>query len=384
MAQRNPTLQEQIDQLMHRFEEVNDLFIEKVAEQILMIGELNATSMHRITIMAEMNQNILEINRRLAQAVQLAIPDLYQVYQNALDELYYDQRFERALKNTPLSDAARGRLEHYVQSVSRQTAGTLQNISNTTIASEKYRHAIDTAVLAVSTGMTDYQAATRGVVRDLGYNGLQIQYPSGYHKRLDSAVRQNIIDGTRQIAIHGSEIMGEELGYDAVEISVHLRSAPDHEPIQGHVFLKEEFEKMQNQQDFEDVDGRRYAAIRRPIGQWNCMHIPMSFSTLYSTRKYTDAQLADIAAANEAGCEIGGRHYTIYRCTQMMREIETQVRREMEAANMARAVNDMDLRRDCQRRINALNRRYLNIAKAAGLKPRRERMYVPGFRMVKV
>ena len=384
MAQNDPTLQEQIDALMKRFEEINNLFIMKVAEQILKIGELNATSMHRIAIMAEMNNNILEINRKLAQTVQASIPELYQIYQHALDDLYFDPRFERALKNTPLSDAAKGRLEQFVRSVSRQTAGTMQNISNTTIASEKYRHAIDTATLSVSSGMTDYQAATRGVVRDLGYNGLQIQYPSGYHKRLDSAVRQNVIDGARQIAIQGSEIMGEDLGYDAVELSAHLRSAPDHEPIQGRVFLKEEFEKMQSQQPFEDIDGKRYAAIRRPIGQWNCMHIPMSFSTKYSSRKYTNEQLDAMAEANAAGCEIGGRHYTIYQCTQMMRELETKVRREMEVANMARAVNDTVLRKECQRRINAMNRRYLDIAKAAGLKPRRERMYVPGFRMVKV
>ena len=147
---------------------------------------------------------------------------------------------------------------------------------------------------------------------------------------------------------------------------------------------KEEFEKMQSGQPFEDVDGRQYDAIRRPIGQWNCMHFAMSFSTRYSVRKYTNAQLEAMAAANAAGCEINGRHLSLYRCSQTMRELETQVRREMDAANAARAAGDADLRRDCQRRINSLNRRYLDIAKPAGLKPRRERMYVRGFRMVKV
>ena len=114
------------------------------------------------------------------------------------------------------------------------------------------------------------------------------------------------------------------------------------------------------------------------------MHFAMSFSTLYSVRKYTNTQLEAMAAANAAGCEINGRHLSLYRCSQTMRELETQVRREMDAANAARAAGDAELRKDCQRRINSLNRRYLDIAKAAGLKPRRERMYVRGFRMVKV
>ena len=54
------------------------------------------------------------------------------------------------------------------------------------------------------------------------------------------------------------------------------------------------------------------------------------------------------------------------------------------AANAAKAAGDTELRKDCQRRINALNRRYLDLCKASGLKPRRERMYVRGFKMVKV
>lgn len=383
MAGRDPTLQEQIDLLMRRFEEINDYFIQKVAEQVLTIGELNPTSMHRIAIMAEMNQNIMDINRRIAQTAQMAVPDLYRIYQRALDDLYYDPRFERALLNTPLSENAKRRLEHFVQSVSRQTAGTMQNLSGTTIVTERYRRVIDSKVLSVSSGLDDYGSATREAIKDLGYNGLQIQYPSGYHRRLDSAVRQNILDGAKQIAMQGSAIMGEDLGYDAVEISAHLRSAPDHEPIQGHIFLLSEFEKMQSGQPFVDINGRQYAPIRRQIGQWNCMHYAMSFSTKFSKPRYTTEQLDAMAEANEAGCEIDGRHYSMYKAGQIMRDLETRIRREMEAANAGKAVGDMELRKQCQRRINAMYKRYQEIARASGIKPRGDRMRVPGFRMVK-
>ena len=66
---KKPTLQEQVDQLMERFEEVNDFYITKVAEQIRAIGELTPSSMSRIAIMAQMNRDIAEINRKIAQAV---------------------------------------------------------------------------------------------------------------------------------------------------------------------------------------------------------------------------------------------------------------------------------------------------------------------------
>ena len=95
--------------------------------------------------------------------------------------------------------------------------------------------------------------------------------------------------------------MGEMLGFDAYEISAHARSAPDHEPVQGRVFLKADFENMQKGLPFRDVDGTMYQPFRRPIGEWNCMHIAMSFSTQHSVRRYTDQQLAQWKADNNAG-----------------------------------------------------------------------------------
>lgn len=377
-------LERRVDVLMQRFDDVNAFFIATIAEQVLKTGKLIPSSMSILAIMAEMNEDIAAINSKLAQALQMTMPDLQKLYIDAMNDHYRDPRFIRALKETPLPSHSRARLQHFAEAVSRQTADTLMNLSNTTIASNTYRHIVDQAVLAVSSGLTDYRSATRESIRTLGHNGLQIQYPSGYHRRLDTAIRQNIIDGANQIAQQGSIMMGEELGYDAYELSAHARSAPDHEPIQGRVFLKAEFEKLQSQQAFEDVDGNHYEAIRRPIGEWNCMHIAMAFSTKYSKRQFTDAQLKKWADDNEKGCMIRGKHYTTYEAAQLMRQIETQVRREKDTANAARIIGDDVLRKECQIRINALARRYQEVVNASGLKARKERMSVEGFKMMRL
>ena len=377
-------INKKVDLLMKRFEDVNALFIERVAEQVLAIGEMIPSTMHYIEIMASINTDIAQINQQLANAMQFTLPDLYDLYESAMQSHYKDPRFERALQETPLSQNARARLEHFAEAVSRQSAETLINLSNTTLAAQTYRRTVDDAILAVSSGMTDYKSATRKSIRDLGYNGLQMQYPSGYHRRLDTAIRQNIVDGVNQIAQQGSIMMGEELGYDAYEISAHARSAPDHEPVQGRVLLKAEFENLQSGMPFQDVDGRVYDAIKRPIGEWNCMHIVMSFSTKYSVRRYSDEQLKQWADDNKKGCEIGGKHYTTYEAAQLMRKIETQVRREKDAANAARIAGDDVLRKECQARINSLVRKYQDVVQASGLKARKDRMTVEGFKMVKV
>lgn len=372
-----------IDSLMKRFDEVNQYYIEKVARQIREIGELSQSNINRVAIMAEMNENIADINQRLAKAANLAINDLYRIYEDALNDTYTDRRFKRALEETPFTDDQRRKLEHYAQVISIQTAGTMRNLSNTTAVRNDYKHIADNAILAVTSGLGDYKSLTRESVRQLGYNGLQVMYQSGYHRRLDTAIRQNIIDGSNQIAQNSSIMMGEQLGFDAYELSAHAHSAPDHEPVQGRVFLKAEFEKMQSGQPFQDTDGRHYNGFRRPIGEWNCQHIAMSFSTKYSVRRYSDEELAKWAADNKKGCEIDGRHYTIYQAQQLMRKFETQIRRDKDAAVAAKEADDMDLRKELQKEINRMSAKYAQIANISGLTPHRDRMMVNGFRAVK-
>lgn len=377
-------LNKAIDYMMSRFDEVNTFFIEKIAKQILTIGGLNPTSIDRITIMAEMGANINDINQRLSLATNKSLRDLFKIYQAALDDTYTDPRFARAIQDKPLSVGAKARITQYTQAVSIQTAKTLSNLSNTTAISETYRTAIDKAVIAVSMGLTDYQSATRDVIREIGYNGMQVVYASGYRRRLDTAIRQNVIDGANQIAQNCSIMMGEELGYDAYEISAHARSAPDHEPIQGRVFSKADFDNIQNGRPFQDIDGTMYQAIKRPIGEWNCMHIAMAFSTQYSTRRYSDKQLEQWASDNAKGCTIEGKHYSIYQAGQLMREIETEIRRQKDVSVAAQKAGDDILSQSCQKKINALSRKYNDVAKASGITPRRDRMTVKGFKAVSV
>ena len=215
-------------------------------------------------------------------------------------------------------------------------------------------------------------------------NGLRVTYESGYTRRLDSAVRQNITNGVKQLAQQSSLMIGEMMGDDAIELSAHLRSAPDHEPVQGRVFLNAEFAKLQSQQAFSDIDGRRYEAIKRPIGEWNCGHIGSSFNTQHSIRTYTDEQLRQYAEDNEKGCEINGKHYSTYEASQLMRKVETKIRQQKDIANAARDAGDETLRVECQRKINRLKQYYGQIADASGLREQQQRLRVDGFKSVRV
>lgn len=381
-------LEKVLDLLQSRFDEVNTLFIRKIAEQIKKIGELGQSNINRLIIMAEMTANVREITEKLIEATGLNARDIQAVYEVAMRETYTDPRFTRAFSadEQPAETVrqTKARLDQYARNVAKQTAQTVQNLSNTTAIAEPYRKAVDRGILAVSTGLMSYQAATREIVKEIGYNGLQVQYASGYHRRLDTAVRQNVIDGTKQIAQHGANAMGEALQYQEVEISAHANSAPDHEPVQGRVFAKAEYDKMQAGLSFVDIHGKVYAGFKRPIAEWNCGHLALPFDSRYSNPRYTEAQLQEWARKNNAGCDIDGKHYTSYQAQQLMRKLETEVRRCKDTANAARIAGDDTLRRQMQMRINALAAKYGQVSALSGLPMRKQRMSVEGFKMVKV
>ena len=96
-------LEAAIKRITGRIDEVNRLYIRKIAAQLLKIGELNASSINRIVVMVEMGKDIREITRELAQATTMNIRDIYQIYQAALSDSYTDPRFQAALQSQPLT-----------------------------------------------------------------------------------------------------------------------------------------------------------------------------------------------------------------------------------------------------------------------------------------
>ena len=178
--------------------------------------------------------------------------------------------------------------------------------------------------------------------------------------------------------------MGDILKFDAFEISAHMMSAPDHEPVQGRVFLREQYERMQAGLDFVDIDGFYYQPISRPICSGDCGHFASPFDTEISKRRWSDEELAEYAAKNAAGCIIDGKHYSMYEAGQLMKKVAQEVRFWKEEANEARLKGDWDKRRECQRHINELSKKYHSIENEAHLRGDLDDLRVKGFRFVKI
>lgn len=363
----------QLDQLVRAFEqrmqEIAEEYLTKMGEHLKSIGNLTASDLHRLRELARMDANLAEIRAKIAEAANISASEVEAVLLAAAqsDAEFAQAWFGEASAGISASSPA---LLEIVRAQAAVTAGELVNLSRTTIESSLYREAIDAGIRAVQTGMTDYTSAIRKAVREAGAGGLRVQYPSGLTRRLDTAVRQNILDGVRSLNRAYLDEIGREVGADGVEISAHGLCAEDHLPYQGGQYSNAQFERIQQ-------------GLRRPFGKWNCKHTIYPIILGVSEPAYTREQLERYRLSSSEEIEIGGKTRTRYQWTQVQRRIEAEIREQKDIAIVAKAAGDDQLRREVQRTINAYQLQYDKISRAAGLEAQKNRMRVAGFRAVK-
>lgn len=360
---------------IRRYEALNEEYLEIIGERIRAIGRVSPTDLYRLERMRDIGADMEKLKRKLASETGKSLKELEKLLRQAADAAMkpYDglMNAEPYLRNEIAEAMAAAQ---YIE-----TARAMVNLSNTTVSSAAYQGLVDRAVSAVQLGTESYQSAIRSVLRSTAWDGLcvvdgtrKVRYASGLTRRLDTAARQNVLDGFRALMQRTRDEAGKAFGADGVEISAHMLCAEDHLPYQGRQFSLEEFERL-NQ------------TLRRPIakGIWNCSHVAEPIVLGISEPAYTEEELAEYRRSSVEQVTIDGKTRSRYQWTQEQRRIETAIRREKDVAIAAKAAGDDVLRRQCQQRINDLRKRYDRISKDAGLEVRTDKMAVSGFRPVK-
>ena len=187
-----------------------------------------------------------------------------------------------------------------------------------------------------------------------------VEYESGYKRCLDSAVRQNVLDGVRSVTQAARDQVGKEFGADGVQISAHSLCALDHLPYQGRIYTNEEFEAIN-----ESLD--------RPFGMWNCRHVWYPVITDIATPTYDEATLKKYADISTEQITIGSKTQSRYDWTQEQRKTETLLRDAEITKLMAENVGDEELANAAGTKIRQLREYYNAISRAAGLIVKNER-----------
>lgn len=358
-----------------RFEAINTHYIKLMAKQIKEIGKLSPSNLFRLQQMSKMQQNIDSIEYMLAQETGKTLDELdkvlelsgLSVYKDAYELYVAHNRIQIPFKQNQ-------NMMNYIRSVQSLTHNTFMNMSNTTVIFEPYRNLVDVAIDAVTNGIDSYNNIIHKQLTDstLQSNlrnadeGLKVTYASGLTRRLDSAVRMNVLEGVRQVNNGIREKAGEEFGADGVEVSAHALCARDHIDIQGKQFSKKEFE-LRNEE------------LRRHISTCNCKHYTFPIILGISKPTYTDKELKQYKANSEKPVNINGKEMTKYQATQAQRNMETAIRKEKDKYIFADRMGDTEMAEKIKANINQLQSQYNSISQQAGLSPKMDRTYVPGY-----
>lgn len=396
-----------IDKLIQPFiarqERLNQEVIGIIAKRIREIGNLTPSDVYKLERLLKGGADVRKINSEISRISGLQVQEIKHIIKVVAQDAYFDVKPFYDYKFRPYIPYDKNeQLQKVIRAMEKQTIGEYQNLSKAQAfmirdmkdpkklipmpLSKAYYSVIDEAVQASQQGVTSYNQSMRRTLQQLvdsGIRGVTYQAESGriHSQRLDTAVRRNILDGIRAVNQGVQDVVGEQFGADGKEITVHANSAPDHEPIQGHQFSNEEFEKLQNEESFTDYAGNKFAPIQRAIGVLNCRHFTYSIILGVTKPNYTLQQLDQFKAKNAKGYTTkNGKHYTMYECTQVQRKYETNIRRAKETWVAAQQAGDTDLMEKQKAKISQLLKEYQSFSAGCGLKIKPQKIDVLGYK----
>lgn len=388
--------EEKLDKVLERFynryNKFNTKTLQMLGNVIKQFDGISPSQAHILAQELKLGFDVYKLQQELSKISGKSIQDIDKLFDKVakenveFSEVYYKVKNKEYVKyedNEPLQDM--------VEAIKKQTNNTFTNLANSKntgfVLEDKdgnktfktipqvYNNLIDEAVYNVETGVSDYQSAMRNTIRQLADSGVKIHeeklgYASGYNRRIDSSVRQDVLTGLRQVNIGIQEEIGTEIGADGVEISAHSPCAMDHLDIQGRQYTKEEFKKLNSNLD-------------RPIGTYNCRHFVFQVVLDVQEPSYSKKQLNKMKRESTQKVSYNGKKYTPYEATQVQRKFESAIRQQKDRQIIARASgNDKEIGL-AQQKITQLTTEYNNFSKSVGLDTYKNRLAVTGYHRLK-
>lgn len=401
----NEELQEKLLSVFDkRFQDYNTKVLEELGNVIKQFKDLTPSQAYKLGQQLKYNTTIKDLLNELSKISGLSVDDLKKVLEKVAKENigFADSYYKARGLDTPIYEQSKA-LQRLINSVYKISGAEFKNIAKSTgfrllgdddkplllNIDETYKYVIDKCIVAISQGKETYQQAMRNTLKQLSSSGVRkIEYESGYSRRLDTSIRQNILDSMRQVSNESQRLFGKEFDSDGVEISVHEMPAPDHELVQGRQFSNEEFDNFQNDKRAVDYTGMVFEPEfeghdRRSISEYNCYHYIFSIVLGVSKPQYSNKQLQEIIDNKNKTFEFDEKTYNMYEGTQLQRKIESAIRQEKDTQILAKASGDNDLVLQSQTKITQLTTKYKQLCSVSGLSNKLStRASVSGYRRI--
>ncbi len=393
------------ERITARLTKINTEYLESIGKVIKDIGELRPSDVHKLQQMRQYGTNGKKMAEKLAKTSEKNIKEIYEIFDLVAKENYnYAKPFYKAKKKPFIPYEENEDLKKYVNSLARQTVNEYVNLTQhtafavfakdgksiaplfeanknkvATSLSDTYTKTIDYAVTKVQLGVTDYSSAMRECLKALADSGIRtVDYAGGYSRRIDTAVRQNLLFAIKECNQNVADMVGEDFGADGYEISYHSHPRPSHAEMGGKQYAigKARTVNGVNYPSFSDVESL--------LEDYGCLHFKFSILLGISEPAYSKEQLESFKTEDKKKITFEGKDFSLYEASQLQRRIESEVRHQKDRAIIAKAAGDTTLQTKAQYKINLLIDKYAKLSDASGLPTKMERMNVKGFKTMKI
>ena len=412
-----------VERLVNRIEEANTYFLMKMGANIGKIRELTPTEAHQLVQILKYGGSYEEIVKEIAKYTNMNVKDIDKIFSSYAkkDQQFYKQFYKYRKK--PFVEYAKNKaLKTQTEALANIVKNEMYNFTRANVLGytirdikgrpqfvglrETYNRVLDEALVNVGTGKETFDSAMTRIMKDIGGSGLKtIEYESGRSVRLDSAVRMHLKSRLRELHNENQKIFGEEIGANMLEVSHHSNSAPDHiDTVDGKQFaridvIREQIKNgIEKEIKLEDIQGNRVKVkgkwyddfdtinnnLARPVSELNCYHYVFSGILGISKPEFTTKELQEDKERNLKGCEIDGKHYTLYEASQLQRQLERQIRQQKDIQILGKSSNNLELISDSQSKITILTRKYKEVCDISGLPYKVKRLSVAGYKRTSV
>lgn len=186
--------------------------IQEIAERIANVGYANTVVHNDVVILQEMGVLYQDVIDMVARYNETNIGQIEDIFKEAgIKSLKRDDTIYKIAGLNPkgLNDS----MVQLLEATARKTHNNLKNLTMTTATTSQnqFLNAMNKAYLEVSTGVKSYSQSIVDTIKEISKQGAYIEYPSGQHRSMESAVRMNILTSVNQTSGKLQELRAEEL-----------------------------------------------------------------------------------------------------------------------------------------------------------------------------
>lgn len=213
------------DRLLELYRQLENFILKDITRRLLSAGEMTATADRLIWKLKQMGESQVKIERKLKKMTGLAKKELRALLQDAVIASWKDDNtiLKRLLGYLPRNPLKNPAVIRIMDAEYKKSLGELENLTRTTMKQSQIDliNMLDEADLRVAAGVQSYSAAVCDILDIYAGKGIEVSYPTGAKRTLESACRMIVVTSMNQTAAQITNQYIVEGGVEYVLVSAH-------------------------------------------------------------------------------------------------------------------------------------------------------------------